>query len=92
MTLLFSLQRHRQAAEAYIRGLRRPRDDGGDLNTVAFVASFFVSPVDTEADRRLDAIEGHDGLIRRRSITCRVASIAMSITPSIVPSSFRTGE
>jgi transaldolase len=62
VTLLFSLQRHRQAAEAYVRGLRRLRDDGGDLNTVASVASFFVSRVDTEADRRLDAIEGHDGL------------------------------
>ena len=62
VTLLFSLQRHREAAEAYIRGLRRLRDDGGDLSTVASVASFFVSRVDTEADKRLDAIGGHDEL------------------------------
>lgn len=55
-------ERPAQAAEAYGRGLRRLRDDGGDLDTVASVASFFVSRVDTEADRRLDAIEGHDGL------------------------------
>ncbi len=62
VTLLFSLQRHREAAEAYTRGLRRLRDSGGDLNTVASVASFFVSRVDTEADRRLDEIGGHDEL------------------------------
>jgi transaldolase len=62
VTLLFSLQRHREAAEAYLRGLRRLRDDGGDLSTVASVASFFVSRVDTEADKRLDQIGGHDDL------------------------------
>jgi transaldolase len=62
ITLLFSLQRHRAAAEAYIRGLRRLRDDGGDLSTVASVASFFVSRVDAEADRRLDELGGHDEL------------------------------
>jgi transaldolase len=62
VTLLFSLQRHRAAAEAYIRGLRRLRDAGGDLRTVASVASFFVSRVDTEADKRLDQIGGHEEL------------------------------
>ncbi len=62
VTLLFSLNRHREAAEAYLRGLRRLRDSGGDLRTVASVASFFVSRVDTEADKRLDALGGHDEL------------------------------
>jgi transaldolase len=62
VTLLFSLGRHREAAEAYLRGLRRLRESGGDLRTVASVASFFVSRVDTEADRRLDEIGGHDDL------------------------------
>lgn len=62
VTLLFSLQRHRDAAEAYLRGLRSLRDAGGDLGKVASVASFFVSRVDTEADRRLDEIGGHDEL------------------------------
>jgi transaldolase len=62
VTLLFSLERHRAAAQAYLRGLRRLRDDGGDLSTVASVASFFVSRVDTEADRRLDELGGHDEL------------------------------
>jgi transaldolase len=62
VTLLFSLERHREAAEAYLRGLRRLHENGGDLRTVASVASFFVSRVDTEADRRLDEIGGHDEL------------------------------
>jgi transaldolase len=60
VTLLFSLERHRAAAEAYIRGLRRLREDGGDLRSVASVASFFVSRVDTEADRRLEQVGGYD--------------------------------
>ncbi len=62
VTLLFSLERHRAAAEAYVRGLRRLHEGGGDLHTVASVASFFVSRVDTEADRRLDEVGGHDDL------------------------------
>jgi len=62
VTLLFSLDRHRKAAEAYIRGLRRLHDAGGDMTKVASVASFFVSRVDTEADRRLDELGGHDEL------------------------------
>jgi transaldolase len=62
VTLIFSLQRHREVAEAYIRGLRRLVDGGGDPSTIASVASFFVSRVDTEADKRLDAIGGHDEL------------------------------
>ncbi len=62
VTLLFSLERHRAAAEAYLRGLRRLRADGGDLRQVASVASFFVSRVDTEADRRLEELGGHDEL------------------------------
>ena len=62
VTLIFSLDRHREVAEAYIRGLRRLVDGGGDASTIASVASFFVSRVDTEADRRLDEAGGHDEL------------------------------
>jgi transaldolase len=62
VTLLFSLERHRQAAEAYIRGLQRLYAAGGDLTSVASVASFFVSRVDSEADSRLDQIGGHNHL------------------------------
>jgi transaldolase len=62
VTLIFSLERHREVAEAYIRGLQRLVESGGDPARVASVASFFVSRVDTEADRRLDEIGGHDEL------------------------------
>src|SRR3954469_22233907 len=62
VTLIFSLQRHREVAEAYIRGLERPVESGGEPSSIASVASFFVSRVDTEADRRLDEIGGHDEL------------------------------
>jgi transaldolase len=62
VTLIFSLERYRQVVEAYIRGLERLVEGGGDATTVHSVASFFVSRVDTEADKRLDAIEGHDEL------------------------------
>jgi transaldolase len=54
VTLIFSLQRYMEVAESYIRGLERLVETGGDAKTVASVASFFVSRVDTEADRRLD--------------------------------------
>ena len=57
VTLIFSLARYEAVIEAYLNGLERFAADGGDLSTVNSVASFFVSRVDTEADRRLP--EGH---------------------------------
>ena len=62
VTLIFSLERHREVAQAYIRGIKRLVDGGGDPSHVPSVASFFVSRVDTEADKRLDEIGGHDEL------------------------------
>ena len=62
VTLIFSLERHREVAEAYVRGLQRLVDSGGDPSKLASVASFFVSRVDTEADRRLDEVGGPDEL------------------------------
>jgi transaldolase len=54
VTLIFSLQRYAEVVESYLRGLERLVESGGDPGPVASVASFFVSRVDTEADRRLD--------------------------------------
>jgi transaldolase len=62
VTLIFSLERHQAVMEAYIRGVERLVESGGDPSTVHSVASFFVSRVDTETDKRLDAIGGHDEL------------------------------
>ena len=58
VTLIFSLQRHRAVAEAYVRGLQRAADPAG----LASVASFFVSRVDSEVDKRLEAIGGYGHL------------------------------
>ena len=68
VTLTFSLHRHAQVAEAYLRGLGRLVESGGDPTTVASVASFFVSRVDTEVDNRLDAVGGHDELLGRTAV------------------------
>jgi transaldolase len=62
VTLIFSLERHKEVMEAYIRGVERLVEAGGDPSTVHSVASFFVSRVDTETDKRLDAVGGHDDL------------------------------
>ena len=67
ITLIFSLERHAEVAEAYLRGLERLVEDGGDPTRVASVASFFVSRVDTEADRRLAEL-GRDDLQGRLAV------------------------
>ena len=67
VTLIFSLSRHRQVAEAYLRGLERLVASGGDPSRVHSVASFFVSRVDTETDRRLAEL-GRDDLNGRLGI------------------------
>src|SRR3954469_23812492 len=54
VTLIFSLERYEQTAEAFLRGMERLVESGGDPSKVASVASFFVSRVDTEIDKRLD--------------------------------------
>ena len=61
VTLIFSLDRHMEVADAYIRGLERLVAAGGDPAKVGSVASYFVSRVDTEADNRLDEA-GHPEL------------------------------
>jgi len=62
VTLIFSLERYAAVAESYLRGLERLVASGGDPTAVASVASFFVSRVDTEADRRLELLGGGGGL------------------------------
>ena len=61
VTLIFSLRRHAEVIEAYLRGLERLIAGGGNPSRVQSVASFFVSRVDTEADKRL-AAAGHPEL------------------------------
>ena len=56
MTLIFSLERYRAVINAYQLGLEQALENGKDLSTIHSVASFFVSRVDSEVDKRLDAI------------------------------------
>ncbi|MFE1914616.1 transaldolase [Streptomyces anandii] len=58
VTLLFSLERYDAVTEAFLTGMERAREGGHDLSGIASVASFFVSRVDTEIDRRLDRLGG----------------------------------
>jgi transaldolase len=62
VTLIFSLERYAEVAESYIRGIERLVAEGGDPGKVASVASFFVSRIDTEADRRLDELNAPEDL------------------------------
>jgi transaldolase len=56
VTLIFSLERYRAVMNAFLAGLEGAKEQGRDLSTIASVASFFVSRVDTEVDKRLDAL------------------------------------
>ncbi len=56
VTLIFSLERYRAVMNAYLEGLEKAHANGHDLAKIHSVASFFVSRVDTEIDKRLDAI------------------------------------
>ena len=56
VTLIFSLERYAEVIDAYYAGLEQAAANGHDISTIASVASFFVSRVDTEVDKRLNAI------------------------------------
>jgi transaldolase len=58
VTLIFGLERYRQVIDAYERGLERARADGHDISRIHSVASFFVSRVDVDVDRRLAIVGG----------------------------------
>ena len=60
VTLIFSVERYNQVIDSYFTGLERAKADGIDISKIHSVASFFVSRVDTEVDKRLDAIGATD--------------------------------
>ena len=66
VTLLFGVEEYAQVAEAYIRGLERRLEEGKSVD-INSVASFFVSRVDTEVDKRLEGT-GHDDLLGKAGI------------------------
>ena len=81
VTLIFSLERHKEVVEAYIRGLERLVAAGKSPSKVQSVASFFVSRVDTEADRRLEAVgnERAAGQARGREREARVPELPRGV-------------
>ena len=76
ITLIFSLDRYAEVIEAYLAGLEAAT---GDLSPIASVASFFVSRVDTEVDRRLEAIGTDDALALRGKAAVAQAKLAYQL-------------
>jgi transaldolase len=66
ITLIFGIDYYEQVMDAYIGGLRERRSRGEPIGTVRSVASFFVSRVDVEVDKRLDALIGAEQNVRKR--------------------------
>jgi transaldolase len=79
VTLIFSLDRYAEVMQAYLRGLERCADAGGDLTRIASVASFFISRVDTEIDRRLEAIGGEEALSLRGTAAVAQGKLAYQL-------------
>src|SRR5246127_4039140 len=65
VTLIFSVERHRAVMEAYLAGLEAAKQGGHDVSKIHSVASFFVSRVDTEIDKRLEKIGTDEALALR---------------------------
>jgi transaldolase len=76
ITLIFSLPRYKEVVEAYTRGVERLLEAGGDPSRVASVASFFVSRVDTEADKRLESIGTEEARALRGQLAIANAKLA----------------
>jgi transaldolase len=76
VTLVFSVRRHREVMAAFFAGLEQARDSGHDLAPIASVASFFVSRVDTEVDKRLEAIGTEAALALRGQAAVANARLA----------------
>ena len=76
VTLIFSLERYGEVVEAYLRGLERLVARGGDPKGVHSVASFFVSRVDSEADKRLEAVGSKEALALRGKLAIANARLA----------------
>jgi transaldolase len=79
VTLIFSLQRHKDVIEAYLAGLEQAKAAGIDLSTIRSVASFFVSRVDTEIDKRLEAIGTDEALALKSKAGVANAQLAYEV-------------
>jgi transaldolase len=68
VTLIFSVERYREVMDAYLAGLEQAKDNGQDITQIRSVASFFVSRVDAEVDKRLKNVDGGEELFGKAAI------------------------
>jgi transaldolase len=76
VTLIFSVERYRAVMDAYLNGLSKAKEHGHDLSKIHSVASFFVSRVDTEVDKRLEKIGSEEALALRGKAAVANARLA----------------
>lgn len=76
VTLIFSVERYREVMDAFMAGLEQAMANGHDLSSIGSVASFFVSRVDSEVDRRLDALSSTQARALRGTAAVANAQLA----------------
>lgn len=86
VTLIFGITRYQDVMEAYLAGLERAHEAGIDLSTIDSVASFFVSRVDSEVDKRLEAIGTDEALELRGKAAVANARLAYAAYEEVVAS------
>jgi transaldolase len=86
VTLIFGIERYREVMDAYLTGLEGALDAGIDLSTIQSVASFFVSRVDTEVDKRLDEMGSDDALALRGKAAVANARLAYAAYEEVLES------
>jgi transaldolase len=86
VTLIFGLDRYDQVMDAYLAGLEQAKEKGRDLSTIRSVASFFVSRVDTEVDKRLEKIGTDEALALRGKAAIANARLAYERYEKVIAS------
>jgi transaldolase len=86
VTLIFGIGRYREVMDAYLTGLEQAREAGLDLSDIHSVASFFVSRVDSEVDKRLEAIGSEEALALRGEAALANARLAYAAYEEVVAS------
>jgi transaldolase len=79
VTLIFSLDRYEKVIDAYIAGIKLAQANGHDLSKIHSVASFFVSRVDSEIDKRLEQIGSNDALMLKSKAALANARLAYEL-------------
>src|SRR5246500_2062827 len=92
VTLIFSVERHREVIDAYLDGLQQAKAAGHDLSKIHSVASFFVSRVDTEIDKRLEKIGSADALALRGKAGVANAQLAYAAYQEVFVGGDRYGQ